>query len=838
MSDQGYPTHDPPKGNLAPRRNLAALFSTGRLQTEAWWVAAAYAFAATLWILFSDRALHALIADPQMLIQISVYKGLAFVMTTSLLLLILVRHYFGKIEDGYQALKAHESEIERLKRLYAALSHINQAIVRTTDRKALFQEVCEALIDHGGFRMTWIGWPEAETRRLLPVAEKGDVSGYLKNVQIFMDDRPEGRGPAGTAYREGKPCISNDLMNDPAFLPWRDEAKRRGLRASAAFPIRLKGDVCGTLTVYAGETGFFQDEETELLEEAALDISFALDNLARADERRHMEQKLRESEDAQRRLAETQIAILNALPAHITLVDTEGRIVSVNESWRRFASANLMSGNDFGVGQNYLDVCKKAHGEHSAEASVTALGIQQVLRGETREFMLDYPCHSPGEQRWFRLIVAPLHDGSREGAVVMHINITEQRKTQEALQKSEQELRLLAQQLEIERSRLVAAQQVAKVGSWDTDLCNLTVIWSEQTHRIFETDPATFRPTHADFLKLVHPDDREEVDKAFAHSLEQADVQEIQHRLLMPDGRIKHVIERWQVFHDEQGKPVRALGTCWDITEKVLAEAEIKRTTTLLQAVADGVPYAVFVKDLKSRYLLFNQGAARLAGKKIEDVVGRDDTAIFNPEEALEVMADDQRVIASGETSTREEVLTLTGKTRTFFSTKAPYWDNHGKIIGIIGISRDITQRKQAEEQMREQATLLDKAQDAIVVRDLDHRILYWNKSAERLYGWTAQEALGRSIKELLYQDPSAFLAATDATFEKGEWVGEIQQYNRDGKTLTIEGRWTLVRDDPGTAQVHPRHQHRRHGAQQAQAAVSPCSAHGEHRDARRRHRA
>jgi PAS domain S-box-containing protein len=187
-----------------------------------------------------------------------------------------------------------------------------------------------------------------------------------------------------------------------------------------------------------------------------------------------------------------------------------------------------------------------------------------------------------------------------------------------------------------------------------------------------------------------------------------------------------------------------------------------------------------------------------MVGKKIEEVIGRDDTAILSPEEARYVMENDQQVVFSGETSSKEEVLTLANTPRTYLSTKAPYRDNHGKIIGIIGISRDITKRKQVEEQLREQATLLDKAQDAIVVRDLDHHLLYWNRSAERLYGWTAREALGRSVKELLYQDASEFHAATNAVLEKGEWIGEIQQYNRDGKALTIEGRWTLVRDDQG----------------------------------------
>ncbi|MFC5454033.1 response regulator [Prosthecobacter fluviatilis] len=235
-----------------------------------------------------------------------------------------------------------------------------------------------------------------------------------------------------------------------------------------------------------------------------------------------------------------------------------------------------------------------------------------------------------------------------------------------------------------------------------------------------------------------------------------------------------------------------------DIAKSKHMEAQIRQTSNLLHAMADGIPDAVFVKDLQGRYLLFNKGASRLVGRPVEAVLGQDDTTIFSPEDARFVMANDREVMISGQTQMVEEVLTAAGVTRTYLVSKAPYRDSQGNIIGIIGISRDITERKQAENKIHEQATLLDKAQDAIVVRDLEHRILYWNRSAERLYGWTSKEAVGRSIKELLYQNPAPFLAATSETLEKGEWVGEIHQYNRDGKTLTIEGRWTLVRDDLG----------------------------------------
>jgi len=500
----------------------------------------------------------------------------------------------------------------------------------------------------------------------------------------------------------------------------------------------------------------------------------------------------------QRRVEETQVAILNALPAHIALVDQDGVIVAVNESWRRFTQANNAPAPNAYLGWKYLQVCDAAKGLYAEEALLVAAGLKDVLCGRQTHFTIEYPCHSSAEERWFRLLISPLREDRQAGAVVMHINITEQRRVQDALRKSEQEQWQLAQQLAIERSRLVAAQQVAKVGSWETDLTTMQVVWSEETHRIFETDPATFQPTHPEFLRCVHPEDRMMVDRKFRDSFYQLSAQESEHRLLLPDGRIKFVMERWQAFHDELGRPLRALGTCRDITEQKTAEAEIQRSTSLLRAVADGMPEAVFVKDLAGRYLLFNQGAARLVGKPVEEVIGQDDTTLFSPEDARQVMENDRQVMASGEACSAEEVLTAAGTTRTYLATKAPYRNGHGHIIGIVGISHDITDRKLAETKIREQATLLDKARDAILVCDLEHGITYWNKSAEELYGWTAQEVLGRKASEILYQDLGVFDKATDIVFSTGEWRGELQQVTKSGEPIMIDGRWTLVRDDSG----------------------------------------
>jgi len=198
-----------------------------------------------------------------------------------------------------------ERRVLQLNRLYAVLSHTSQSIVRIRERDALFREVCRIAVEDGLFRMAWVGTVHPQTGVVEPAAFAGLEDGYLGGIHIAAADVPEGQGPTGRTLRERRHFVCADIAADPRLLPWRDAALARGYRSSAAFPLQFGDSVVGVFTLYAAQPGFFDDEVVAVLNEAASEISFALESMDREARRCQAEENLRSlNEDLERRVSE------------------------------------------------------------------------------------------------------------------------------------------------------------------------------------------------------------------------------------------------------------------------------------------------------------------------------------------------------------------------------------------------------------------------------------------------------------------------------------------------------------------------------------------------------
>lgn len=171
--------------------------------------------------------------------------------------------------------------IERLNRLYSALSACNAAILHCAEESELFARICEVVVNEGGMKMAWIGLVDEATGRIVPSHAFGEGTDYLDGIEISVQaDDPHGQGPTGTAARENHPVWLDNFAINPRTSPWHQRAARHGWASSAALPIRRGGQAVGALTFYTTISRWFDDETRKLLQEMAGDISYALDKFA------------------------------------------------------------------------------------------------------------------------------------------------------------------------------------------------------------------------------------------------------------------------------------------------------------------------------------------------------------------------------------------------------------------------------------------------------------------------------------------------------------------------------------------------------------------------------
>ncbi|MGE0668470.1 MAG: PAS domain S-box protein [Sphingomonadales bacterium] len=311
--------------------------------------------------------------------------------------------------------KSRERELARLSRLYEALSQVNQAIVLSRDSGELCDRVCRALVENGKFRMAWIGWRDGTTGQLAPVAQCGDDTGFLDGLVVYGATEPGAPRAEGHTFRADQPFISNDLLSDPATRAWWPALEARRFLSTAAFPIHVRGEVHGTLCVYADQTGFFHGKEIALLQEAAGDISFGLEALDNNAER----ERASAAAENERQFSRTMI---DAMPGILYFYDGTGRFMRWN---RNFEAVSGYTGKEIAL-MHPLDFFSADH------AALVGERIAEVFEKGQSSVEADFLCKNGDLLPYFFTGRHVEYDG-RDCLLGVGIDISERKRAEMAL---------------------------------------------------------------------------------------------------------------------------------------------------------------------------------------------------------------------------------------------------------------------------------------------------------------------------------------------------------------------------------------------------------------------
>jgi PAS domain S-box-containing protein len=380
-----------------------------------------------------------------------------------------------------------------------------------------------------------------------------------------------------------------------------------------------------------------------------------------------------------------------------------------------------------------------------------------------------------------------LHDPTVRGIVINSRDVTDRRRAAERARETEERFRLLVETLE--DHAIVLLDPDGRVASWNAGATRIGGYTAEEVlgRRLVRSYP---------------PEDQ-------ARGLPRALLQQAL------TGPARH--EGWRVradgsrfwadtlisaVRDDQGRLRYFAEVTRDLTERRRAEAELRESEALMRSVLEGISDPIFLKDVEGRYLLINSAAAAAMGRPADEVVGRTDREILPPDAARRIRAVDRGVIESGGSRTFEDTIVRPEGTVTFLTRRTARRDASGQVVGVLGISRDISERRVAEEEMKHQKEILQTVLDSIPLMigffDAQARFYHVNRYWEELLGWKVAEAGGRDLLAELFTDPGE-------RREMAEFMLHGPQEWRDATVRVVGGgtaetSWAAVRLADGTS--------------------------------------
>ncbi len=331
--------------------------------------------------------------------------------------------------------------------------------------------------------------------------------------------------------------------------------------------------------------------------------------------------------------------------------------------------------------------------------------------------------------------------------------------------------------------------RLARVGGWSLDTATGRLDWSEAINKVIEFQSGG-RPGLEAVLDTFPEPDRSLLVEALDACRTQGQPFDLDLRAFTSSGREVRVRAVGEARRDEHGAIVELRGAVQDVTDSYRLATAARTLARRLETTLESMSDAVFILDEGWNFIYLNRRSEELLLRSRAELLGRNIWAEFPPSVGSEFDRAYHRAVASGET---QSFVAHYPPLDTWFDVTA-----YPTPDGLAVYFRDVNDLVATQRELQRRQAMIDRAGDAILVRTLDSVLIEWNGGAERMYGWSPAEAIGRNARDLLYDDPRPFDLATKLLLADGSWSGELEQRRRDGSRLTVAARWTLIHDDRG----------------------------------------
>lgn len=700
-------------------------------------------------------------------------------------------------------------ELEWRSRIAALKSEVGLALAQSPDLEGMLERCTQALVNGLDAAFARI-WTLNESENSLELQAS---SGLYTHIDGAHSRIPVGEYKIGRIAASGQPHLSNDVPHDPQVSD-REWARREGMVAFAGYPLMLNENVLGVMALFARHP--LTQNVLTALETIANEIAIGIEYKRTAIALKKSKEQLQ--------LALTGSALGYwdwQIPTGQTYFDSQ---------WKK-----MLGYEDSEVENTYQAWKKLIHPDDSPRIFSQ---LQAYLRGEAPLYEVELRMLNKNNQWQWILARGKVFERDENGSPIRmngtHLDINDRKQALSALRKSQHQLQ--------------EAQRIASIGSWEMDVASNKISWSEELYEIYGFKRGN-PPTFLELLKTIHPEDRQIWLKHIQNAIAQGIPYALDHRIIRPDGDLRHLNGRGEAVCDETGKIVRLIGTAMDISDRVSAELETQLLLAVIQAInnADDLENSINTVlhligttinwDISEAWLpaLDRQTLHRIPGgyscdqtltnfleesqslvlKPGQGVPGRtwisqqpewhEDISCVSPEVfCRNQLAEQFRLktcfsipILTHRSNGEKEVLAVL----IFFKRNASAKDQRLiQLIEAIALQLGaLVQRKQTEIELLRIKAAVDGSSDAVGMTDLNGRVIYHNRTMTERYGYTPDDLNNAAAgPTLLHADLDKARTVFQAIQQGQSWIGELDLKTRSGEIVNTLLRADCIRDRAG----------------------------------------